>query len=732
MAALALQVRFGADGPQEPLLASPEKGSLGQLGTRQPLDGEVLPLAVPRRGHVLSTMVESFGSGIRGAVAALTTSVARAPEADTASVLQALRTAAHCTPDVYRSDAEMVSWLIVSMWVVGVATKSIPVSASLVQAGQWFFGGDAADKLIALLTNHAQISAEKALRTEAASPAYLELLPYILDTHGPGSRLSVMRDPSTLAARSRRRQEGVFYTPADVANYMVAACLDSLKPDAPPTIFDPACGTGVFLRAGLSGLRRVYPGREAFSLASECLYGADIDPWAVDATAFVLLADVWSGAASGAAAPAAIWQRLRRNLACIDTLQIDSAETKSSNVDRNRSDDGRTSISRLFPSLKRGPKVIIGNPPYTNLGARSDLAGLQNIFQTIAVKAQPSAEIYLTFVEQMIRLAASKMCAGALVLPLSISCNVGRQFTAARKLIAETQGQWRFAFFDREPHALFGEDVKTRNAIVLWSRTAHDTNTLLSTGPLRKWRGDSRAAMFKNLQFTPIDADVRTGIPKIQGESEAQALKSLSARWNRLEEAVQVIGRQSLAALANANEQTVFVGPTAYNFLNVFFQPPRGLLRGKQTLSEHPLHAVRCRSQKDALTVFAILSSHLAYWWWHAHGDGFHVTSRFLSTMPFGVDVLTGPCGEALSDYGKELWSEIKTSPIVSVNRGRTSLAFSPNGHDLIRRKIDQALADLASLEVTFVDQLQQFTAHTVAATLRVSAAQGPDQQEKV
>jgi hypothetical protein len=731
MAAPALQVRFGADGPQEPLLVSPQKGSLGQFGTRQPLDGEVLPLAVPRRGHVLSTMAESFGSGIREAVAALTASVARAPDADTASALQALRTAAHCTPDVYRSDAEMVSWLIVSMWVVGVATKSIPVSASLVQAGQWFFGGDAADKLIALPTNHAQISAEKALRTEAASPAYLELLPYILDTHGPGSRLSVMRDPSTLAARSRRRQEGVFYTPADVANYMVAACLDSLKPDAPPTIFDPACGTGVFLRAGLSGLRREYPGRKAFSLASECLYGTDIDPWALDATAFVLLADVWSGATSGAAAPAAIWQRLRRNLVCIDALQIDPVKIKSPNVDRNRSDDGRTSISRLFPSLKRGPKLIIGNPPYTDLGVRSDLASLKGVYQTVAVKAQPSAEIYLTFVEQMIQLGASDMCAGALVLPLSIACNVGPQFTAARKLIGQTPGQWRFAFFDREPHALFGEDVKTRNAIVLWLRTARDTNTLLSTGPLRKWRGDSRAAMFKSLRFTPIDADVRAGIPKIEGEREARALKILSARWNRLEEAVQVIGRRSLALSANADEQTVFIGPTAYNFLNVFPRPPRGLLGEKLVLSEHPLHAITCGSRQDALAIFALLSSHLAYWWWHAHGDGFHVTSRFLSTFPFGVNAMTGPCGEMLSSFGEELWSKINTSPIVSLNRGRTSLAFTPNGHDLIRRKIDQVLADVAGLDTTFVDELQQFTAHTVAAMLRVKT-QESDQQEKV
>ena len=186
----------------------------------------------------------------------------------------------------------------------------------------------------------------------------------------------------------------------------------------------------------------------------------------------------------------------------------------------------------------------------------------------------------------MIWLADAKSCAGAVVLPLSIACNVGSQFMAARKLIAETPGQWRFAFFDREPHALFGEDVKTRNTIALWSRTSQDVSAMLATGPLRKWRGDSRAAMFKSLRFTRIDADVRGGIPKIEGALQAAALKALGARWDRLERAVEGIGRRTLATSLHADDRTVFVGPTAYNFLNVFLRPPRALLPKDAVLSD--------------------------------------------------------------------------------------------------------------------------------------------------
>ncbi len=696
---------------------------------------ETFRLAVPRRGHVLSTVVEVYGKPIREAVALLSGSLARKQ----CSAIRASLFLPRCeqlSPDIVRSDAEMVAWAIVSMWVVGVAANVLPVAASLAEAEQWFFGLDPSDRLTRLVSDEAIRKAETALRSEANASGYFELLPYILDPHGPGSRLSVRRNPATRATQTRKRAEGVFYTPADVAEYMASACLAGLSCESLPTILDLACGTGVFLRAALQELWRRYPQRNTYSLASECLFGVDIDPWPLDASAFVLLADCWSDLAGQGTAPAEAWHRLRLNLACIDTLRIDPAENIPERDGRfvsqnDRTVAGRISISRLFPALERGPTVILGNPPYADLGRRSNLSELGRVYETLAVKAEPNAEIYLPFIEQMIRLADQEICSGALVLPLSIACNVGPQFSMTRELISKTRGRWRFGFFDREPHALFGEDVKTRNAIILWSRVPSNRTSILATGPLRKWRGDSRAAMFKSLQFTVVDGDIRAGIPKIEGAIQAAALKTLGMRWGRLDQVVHSIGRYNLAETPSADERTVFVGPTAYNFLNVFVKPERGLLHGVQGLSEHPLHAVRCSSRRDAFAVFAILSSHLAYWWWHTHGDGFHVSRRFLAELPFGLEAFAAPVKDVLEERGAELWSAIKKHPIISLNRGRTSLAYTPNGHDDIRRKIEQVLAALVGLEEAFVDELQQFTARTVAATLRKHAVTETEEKDR-
>ena len=681
-------------------------------------EDEQFRLDVPRRGHVLTTVAEKYGDPIREAVRALSGSLkGKSCGALRESLLSPPRW--QPVPDVVRAEAEMAAWAIASIWVVGVAIGAVPTTGRLRDAEAWFFGGDGPERLTDLMCPQVIGKAEKALQAYSDAAAYYELLPYIFDPHGPGSRLSVRRNPATHAARVRKRAEGVFYTPADVAEYMVSDCINSLDDESTPTVFDPACGTGVFLRAALKVLRRRHCRKSAFSLASECLFGADIDPWSLDASAFVLLADIWADEREPQRSPVEVWRRLRLNLGCIDTLRVDPAGANFRTDDTPDEIGERVSLSRLFPELEGEPTVIVGNPPYADLGERPDLGQLRRVFKTVAVRPHANAEIYLAFIEQMTRLANIDECAGALVLPLSIACNIGPQFMATRKLIQETAGHWRFAFFDREPHALFGEDVKTRNAILFWSRSESDTNAVLASGPLRKWRGDSRAAMFNSIRFTEFNGDIRTGIPKVDGTCQAVALKMLSTRRDRLEHAVQGIVRLNLAEAPNADDSMVFVGPTAYNFLNVFLRPRTTVLEEGLILSENPLHAIRCSSSEDALTAFGILTSHLAYWWWHTHGDGFHVSKRFISDFPFGLALFRGGEADRLREIGADLWSAIRWSPIISLNRGRASLAYTPNGYDDVRRSADEALAGVAGLHDGFVDELQQFTAHTVAAKLR-------------
>ena len=700
-------------------------------------EGPRFRLDVPRAGHVVSTHSETYAGALREAVSILADPLSR--ESRCAARHRSIFGQGQDksgSPSV-RPITDRAARALVAMRTCAVASRSGPTTISVTDAERWFLGPEAQGQgLATLVSKEALARADTVLASNVDATAYRELLPYLLDPEGPGDRLTVRRNPHAKDTRARRRARGIFYTPADIAEAMVETCLkavDGPEDGSSPTVFDPACGTGVFLRAALKELRRSHPEIPAARIASSALFGTDIDPWAVEAAAFVLVTDAWNEDRPSKGSPVALWREIRRNLVCVDALRIDpgaSGERPSAEVEAayratgaaepdKRAQQQRFPLPMLFPALPGGPQVIIGNPPYAVVGERDDYRTLQGVFRTFEQTQQGSAQICLGFLEQMVRVACEERCAGALVLPLSVACNVDRQFSSARRMIGQTAGSWRFAFFDREPHALFGEGVKTRNAIVYWRRTSSDTRARIATGPLRKWRGSSRARMLKSLRFTPINCDIRSGIPKIDGATQAKALKTLSQRWTRLEQAVHGIERALLADVPRADDRTVFVGSTAYNFINVFLTPTRSVAAAGSTLSENPLFAIECASRDDALAVFSILSSRLVYWWWHVHGDGFHVAKRFITSLPFGIETLAEEAGTTLRAIGKELWSKVRTRPIITTNRGRTSVAYTPIGHEGLRREADRRLAEIGGVENSFVDELEKFTTHTVAATLR-------------
>jgi len=85
-------------------------------------------------------------------------------------------------------------------------------------------------------------------------------------------------------------------------------------------------------------------------------------------------------------------------------------------------------------------------------------------------------------------------------------------------------------------------------------------------------------------------------------------------------------------AFVPAGVPRVFLASTAYNFLNVY----RNLSNknGAYAASENSVHCLEFAREDAAELAFAVLSSRLVYWLWHALGDGFHVTRRFIESIP--------------------------------------------------------------------------------------------------
>ncbi len=654
---------------------------------------------VPARGYVLSSAVEEIARDGRHVVGHLRDAFMKHPD-----MLPGF------PPGGGVAGAERAAWRVFSVWLLKRVADPSERDLSLASAQAWFDGGSPPPSEIAFWSRADRLSLPR-LKAMSKKRGIRELLPYILESHGPGSRLSVMRDPTTQVARSRKKEAGVFYTPPDVAEFMVAGALRDGGPV--PTALDPAVGTGVFLRAVLNAMRASGRGGNSYDLALARLFGCDIDPMALDGAATVILADVIGDAMKRVSTPGEAWLAIRANLRTCDALLIDPSPSKSR-------PKGRITLAELYPEASDGFDLIIGNPPYADIGPRSDIPALASTFKTIEACPRGTADLYPAFVEQMTRLAKPD-AAGALVLPLSIACNSSPQFRACRRFIAGQKGTWRFAFFDRQPHALFGEDVKTRNAVVF---RRGGSARALETGPMRKWRGAERRDMFRRIDYTPIACDISTGIPKLHGAPQAAAWEKMSAETRRLADVAYEFGSTTLDAMRSASSTAVFVSPTAYNFLGV--ARSRGFRAGRdEVLSTNPLLRVDCATEQDADAVYAILSGNYAFWWWHVTGDGFHVGRSALKNLPVGGLFAEAASRDRLADLGRKIWNQSMLNPVRSLNRGRVSYAFSAQNAPELRSDVDELVLKALGLPDALVDELSEFNQNITAARLLAPAVTG-------
>jgi hypothetical protein len=645
-----------------------------------------------------------------------------------------------------------LAWNLVSIWLL--AANDLRRKPNLSAAEDWFFdriglpGGRFRDQV----SQQSREYAERHLLALSLDDEFWELLPYVLEHHGTGSRASVRRDPKTATARDAKRLSGIYYTPGDVADYMVGRCFAGLRLRAgEANCLDPACGTGVFLRACLRAVGKAEadnPDFDRFAYASSRLHGIDISGHALDAAAFVLLRECWSDVKRRGLTPWSAWHRLRMNLAQVDALHVlpprmseqpspvtaQAFQTIAENLESSpggyvapqlAAQSPRVGfglfgapcleLSRLFPGNERGFQILVGNPPYAALGER-EFVELASRFRSLPNGVGGArANLYPLFVEMMWRFTAPAGSAAALVTPLSIAFHTGSQYVNCRRGMSASGGRWQCAFFDREPHALFGEEVKTRNAILFRfedENTPKRSNAAnVESTSLQKWTSRTRHELFESIAFTPLgNIRIEKGIPKLGGDVHAHVFRKFQQAKHRLPTLCRHIKScRPEFAIGKQTTPRVFVGGTAYNFLNVYRYAD--LLAGEDSipLTESAIHCLEFDSETDAEAAFAILSSRIAFWVWHVLGDGFHVPGWLWEQIPFGRESLTDEQFTELAFLGRALWSQLREHRYTSLNGGKLTIGYrSLACHDQ-RDAIDAVLIDTAGLPRTFLDELQTF-----------------------
>ena len=206
-----------------------------------------LRLASPSTRRPMSTLVERLGAPVRAVARSLEADLAR--RSDDLVWAQAPRAGglgySLATADVGRRAA----WWLLGQWLCAYALGAIDPAATLLDAEEWFYGGGAPLDRQRLAPRGGFVPLE-------ATPAEAwSLLPYLLDPTGQGTRRQVLDSDAHRPDHEHRKKNGVYYTPADVAHFMARAVMQ----EGTNTLLDPACGSGVFLRAGCS--RSIPPSR---------------------------------------------------------------------------------------------------------------------------------------------------------------------------------------------------------------------------------------------------------------------------------------------------------------------------------------------------------------------------------------------------------------------------------------------------------------------------------------
>ena len=193
------------------------------------------------------------------------------------------------------------------------------------------------------------------------------------------------------ASKRDQRDQGVFYTPGPLAEYVTREALRGRLSSAPSslTVLDPACGDGVLLASalarilGASGLANA-AGEARLEIARRHVFGVDRCAAAVEQARRTIAAMARSVDAQSDAVEMAS-RRLADNIRCGDSL-----------------------LDSVFDSDQRFD-VVVANPPFVNIRRLSQTysAAMKQALVERYESAEGNFDLYVLFVERILQLLRS-------------------------------------------------------------------------------------------------------------------------------------------------------------------------------------------------------------------------------------------------------------------------------------------------------------------------------------
>lgn len=369
-----------------------------------------------------------------------------------------------------------------------------------------------------------------------------------------------------------KKNNGVYYTPNDVATFMAEECINSSNLTE-GVLLDPCCGVGNLTFTLLETLPDSVD-REKFLLNNLLCF--DIDPLSL-LTARIMVTLRWQKNIPD------LFHKLENVYVIQDYLDTVN--------------DGS-----LFKSEHYNYDTVLMNPPYVN-GVKDDR------FIT-----SDTGDLYSYFMEIALANAENVVT----VTPQSFTSS--EKFRSLRKLILD-----KFTFdcyvFDNMPDSIFnGRKIGTRNtnvknsvrAAVSVFRQKHSGSVCRIT-PMLRWKAGDRKQLFGSvrefLASPAMSVDVFPKVPK------------------------QLVNVYDVGVLFPRLGSLFSDGVTEFRLV-VPSTPRYFLTAASVDLQRTGKHTLFFRNENDYRLGYVLLNSFYSYFWWRAVGDGMSLTFNTLRSLP--------------------------------------------------------------------------------------------------
>ena len=262
-----------------------------------------------------------------------------------------------------------------------------------------------------------------------------------------------------------------------------------------------------------------------------------------------------------------------------------------------------------------GFDIVIGNPPYQSFRNSGIGDDARDALVERGYRTTGATDLYTLFCEAALGLAKPDGGAVALVVPLSIT--FGRQERDLRAIFRERCRSVSVRSYDNIPdtifnqHPLFKVWKNRQRATIITAVRKREPTFALQTDAMMRWRDRDRTEVLRRrprIRLRGTEEWLGEQWPRVPNDKVAEMIRAVVAQRT-------TIG-QLRAQAANGEASPLSLPPTAGYFVSAL--PPGTRDPAGELLLPLP-------DEETRLLVMAALNGHVAYGWWRAFGDGFHV-----------------------------------------------------------------------------------------------------------